>query len=74
MKKILSILLVALMLVGMLPMNAIHSHAAELSETMTLAATTGTVSGESISWSSGNLSSEQMIPTISDSMSVSPQP
>ena len=56
MKKILSIMLVVMMLVGMLPMNAIHSHAAELSETITLAGSTGTVSGESISWSSGNLS------------------
>jgi len=56
MKKILSMMLVVMMLVGMLPMNAIHSHAAELSETITIAASTGTVSGESISWSSGSLS------------------
>lgn len=35
MKKILSLLLVALMLVGMLPMNAIHAHAAEVSATIT---------------------------------------
>jgi len=56
MKKILSMMLVVMMLVGMLPMNAIHSHAAELSETLTLAGSTGTVSGDSISWSSGSLS------------------
>ena len=36
MKKILSLLLVALMLVGMLPMNAIHAHAAEQSVTLNL--------------------------------------
>ncbi len=56
MKKILSLLLVALMIVGMLPISAIHTHAAEVSETMTIAANTGTVSGESISWTSDNLS------------------
>ena len=35
MKKILSLLLVALMIVGMLPIGAIHSHAAEVSATIT---------------------------------------
>lgn len=36
MKKLLSVLLVVLMLVGMLPMNAIHTHAAEESATLAL--------------------------------------
>ena len=36
MKRILSVLLVALMLVGMLPMNALHAHAAEESATLEL--------------------------------------
>ena len=56
MKKVLSLFLVVLMLVGMLPMNAINAGAAEVSETIALAGSTGTVSGESISWTSGSLS------------------
>lgn len=36
MKKILSIFLVALLLIGMLPMNALHTHAAEESATLSL--------------------------------------
>ena len=52
MKKLLSVLLVVLMLVGMLPMNAIHTHAAETTETLNIYGSTGTMSGTtSISWS-----------------------
>ena len=56
MKKALTLFLVVLMLIGMLPVTAMHTHAAEVSETITLAGSTGTVSGESISWTSGSLS------------------
>jgi len=53
MKKILSLLLVALMIVGMLPMNAIHAHAAETAtSSMAVVGTTGVKAGDSssISW------------------------
>ena len=54
MKRVISILLVALMLFGMLPSTAVHSHAAESNEvTMSIYANTGTLSGKSISWNSG---------------------
>lgn len=57
MKKILSVLLVVLMLVGMLPMNAIHAHAAETTETLNIYGSTGTKTSDSssISWTSNNV-------------------
>ena len=55
MKKALSLFLVVLMLVGMLPMTVLNASAAEVSETIALAGSTGTVSGESISWTSEKL-------------------
>ena len=57
MKRILSVLLVALMIVGMLPMNALHAHAAETAtETLAIKANAGTMSGTaSISWSGENV-------------------
>ncbi len=56
MKRILSVLLALVMIVGMIPMSILSASAAEVSETITLAGSTGTVSGESISWTSGSLS------------------
>ena len=55
MKRVISILLVALMLFGMLPSTAVHSHAAETTETFNVYGTTGTLSSDksSISWTSG---------------------
>lgn len=57
MKRILSVLLVALMLIGMLPMHAFHAHAAETAtETLAIKANTGKMSGTaSISWSGENV-------------------
>lgn len=55
MKKILSLVLALVMIIGMLPMGAINASAAEVSETIALAGSTGAVSGESISWTSGSL-------------------
>ncbi len=53
MKRILSVLLVALMLIGMLPMHALHAHAAEtVTESLAIQANAGKMSGTaSISWS-----------------------
>ena len=55
MKKILSLVLALVMIIGMLPVGAINASAAEVSETIALAGSTGTLSGESISWTSDSL-------------------
>ena len=52
MKRIFSLLIVLVMVCGMLPMSAIHTHAAETSEELSIFGSTGTLAADSssISW------------------------
>ena len=52
MKRILSILLALVMVIGMLPMSILTASAAESSVTMSIFANKGTLSGTTISWTS----------------------